>query len=338
MIYGRAGGKGSLFLLLFQRSIHVKGNLKLMLFIILGISLLAFLIVPLLVFRYSSFENRGFYKGFGSGWTGLETFSFSFLILAAATRGVLLLVLLIAGPLLLAYGIAVVGNASLPSTLLYEGIAAVAILLSLIWWQLRWWISRKRIVASAIPVAPPSFSQPATSNARPLPPVIRMQTAPQALQLDTPYTIDTLTLTVHSYHKRQSFRPIPNRFQPGNQSQVYPETWFIEFACTIQNTSVDEIDVWARIEEVLPDNSEPRMPRSLRQFLPLSDDENMDIVAGSRVALFPKQHIIVKTVEKRKFFFKLDENMNLHTVVFFVHTFSSARKQFVEVPLFRVEV
>lgn len=302
-------------------------------FIILG-GFLILLPILLIIFMLTQ-GPKG--KGFGDRWTGSENFAFWLLFLAALTRGFLLFTPMIVGLLLLAYGIARVTHASLPLTWLYEGIAVAISLLFFILWRLQWWISKKK-QPTAIVVPPPSSSPSPTANPRPLPRVITPEQAPPLLLLNTPYTFDKLTLTVHSYRKRQSFRPIPNRFQPGYKNQDYPETWFIEFDCTVQNTASEEIDVWTHVEEILPENSWPHPPRFLRQFLPLSEDENMDIVAGSRVALFPKQHTHVKTMEECKFFFRLDASMNLHTMAFFLHTFSLNTQQSADVPLFSVEV
>lgn len=199
---------------------------------------------------------------------------------------------------------------------------------------------------------PPRFQTIAPPVPEVIPSFITISSAPLPLRLETPYTSDTLTLTVHSYKKRRSFSPIPNRFDPQpstfelhNLNQVRskhfePESskrvkmWFVEFTCTLKNTANDNVYVWGQLEEVLPNNTTPRYPLVLRQFLPLTGDEASDIFPGSFPALeHAKHNFQVKDTVKNTLFFKVNERMQLRTMAFSLHMSSAQQGPYQAGPL-----
>lgn len=147
---------------------------------------------------------------------------------------------------------------------------------------------------------------------------ITQQTAPPVLLLNTPYTWDKLTVTIHSVRRRQAFQPIvPPLAAPG---QVQPVAWFLEIACTLKNHARNEAHVWAQLQEIVPENTASPTPLCLRQFLPLSEDEAADRDLGSNVILsMARYQVGVKGTEENKFFFKFDERMQAHTMAFVLH-------------------
>jgi hypothetical protein len=255
------------------------------------------------------------HKGFGDNWNRRETLAFFLTLMEVATHGFLLQGLFIAGSLVLAYGVASIAHASLPYIFVYEGIALIG---SLLLWQFyRQWIGNQQSTAASLLH-------------------ITQVSSPPALHLNTPYTIDKLTVTIHSFRKRHAFRPIPHGSVPEGQEQ--PNTWFVEFACTLNNTAKKDALVWAQLEEVMPDNAEPHTPLRLRHSLPLSEDEVADRDLASNTNLSHAQYnIVVKDTLENKFFFKLDESMNIHTMAFSLHV---SRKNQIpsQKPLFTIDV
>lgn len=234
--------------------------------------------------------------------------------MGAATRGFSLLVPFVAGSLLLAYGVVSLGNASLPDTFLSEGIAFVC---SLLLWRvyLQWRGNAQRT---------------------PSPSVITQASSPPTLLFNTPYTFDKLTVTLHALRKRRSFRPIAH--PSASEGQVQPETWFIEFTCTLKNRARKEALIWAQLEEVLPVHAEPHDPLCLRQPLPLSEDEAADREIGCNTTLSSARYsIVVKDTVESKLFFKLNESMNVQTMAFSLHL-SRKHQEPRQKPLFTVEV
>jgi hypothetical protein len=293
----------------------VKENKRAVLFVILGVLLL---LIPTLLLAFvtgPTLKTEEFrQKGFGGRWSRRETFAFFLLLMAAATRGVGLLVPFMAGFLLLAYGVASIGNASLPYTFLSEGIAFVSSLL--LWWVYLQWRGNEQMTP------PPS--------------VITQASSPPALLFNTPYTFDKLTVTIYALRKRRSFRPIAH--SPVSEGQVQPETWFIEFACTLKNCARKEALIWAQLEEVLPEHAEPHAPLRLRQSIPLSEDEEADREIGSNTTLSSARYsIVVKGTVESKLFFKLNESMNVHMMAFSLHL-SRKHQEPCQKPLFTVEV
>ncbi len=178
---------------------------------------------------------------------------------------------------------------------------------------------------------PPPVSPPLPSLPPPLSP-------PSVLLLDEPYTCDdTLVLTIHAYKKRRSFHPIPNRFEPRRQYHI---TWFVEFDYTLENIIGNEVYVWGKLEEVLPDNTEARTPRGIRQFeYSLGDDDATDIFPGSSYTASMKPIMLIEDTLEGKLFFKLDESMNMRTAAFCLCISSTKGGPYVgKPPLFVVDV
>ena len=143
-------------------------------------------------------------------------------------------------------------------------------------------------------------------------------------------------VTIHSVRKRRSFRPLPHSSEP--EGQVQPETWFVEFACTLKNRARKDALIWAQLEEVLPEHAEPHAPLRLRQCIPLSEDEAADREIGSNTTLsYARYSIVVKDTVESKMFFKLDESMNVHTMAFSLHL-SRKNQEPCQKLLFTVEV
>ncbi len=139
------------------------------------------------------------------------------------------------------------------------------------------------------------------------------------LLLNTEYSSGNLTVIVHAYKRRRSFRPIPNRFEPGWKIRGQPETWFVELDCTLKNSANYEVYVRGQLKEVLPDDAKPDGARTLSQmelFYPLSDDDTRDIVAGSNFAVRGKPSIMIEDTRESKLFFKLDESMKMQAMAF----------------------
>src|SRR5260370_34451592 len=151
--------------------------------------------------------------------------------MGAATGGFLLLGPFMAGFLLIAYGVASIGHASLLYTFVYEGIAFLCS--TFLWRFYLQWRGKKQMTP------PPSLITQASS--------------PPALLFNTPYTFDKLTVTIHSLRKRRSFRPIP--YHSVSEGQVQPKTWFVEFACTLKNSARKDPSICAHLDEVLPQHT-----------------------------------------------------------------------------------
>ncbi|HEX6479234.1 MAG TPA: hypothetical protein VF043_10345 [Ktedonobacteraceae bacterium] len=286
-----------------------------MLFVILGVLLLLIPVLLLAFVTRPTLKTEEFQqKGFGDRWSRRETFAFFLLLVGAATGGVLLLVPFVAGSLLLAYGVASIGNASLPYTFLSEGIAFVSSLL--LWWVYLQWRGNEQITPS--------------------PSVITQASSLPVLLFNTSYTFDKLTVTIHALRKRRSFRPIAH--PSVSEGQIQPETWFIEFDCTLKNRARKEALIWAQLEEVLPEYTEPHAPLRLRQSIPLSEDEAADREIGSNTTLSSARYsIVVKDTVESKMFFKLNESMNVHTMAFSLHL-SRKNQEPCQKLLFTVEV
>lgn len=234
---------------------------------------------------------------------------------------------------------------SIPLMLLCIPFLLIAVLFSPLWAGI--YISseeRQAEIADTLNMhqPPPRLQAIAPPIPEVIPSCITTSSAPPPLCLETPYTSDTLTLTVHSYKKRRSFYPMPNRFEPRpstfelhNLNQVRskhfePESpnrvkiWFVEFTCTLKNTASDNVYVWGQLEEVLLDNTAPRYPLVLRQFYPLTDDEATDIFPGSSPALeHVKHNFEVKNTVENTLFFKVNERMQLRTMAFSLHISSA---------------
>lgn len=287
-----------------------------MLFVILGVLLLLIPVFLLAFVTGPTLKTEEFrQKGFGDKWSRRETLAFFLLLMGAATGDVLLLAPFVAGFLLLAYGVASIGNASLPYTFVCEGIAFLSSVL--LWWVYLQWRGNKQMTP------PPS--------------VITQASSPPAVLFNTPYTFDKLTVTVHALRKRRSFRPIAH--PSASERQIQPETWFIELDCTLKNSARKEALIWAQLEEVLPENTEePQAPLRLRQSIPLSEDEAADREIGSNTTLSSARYsIVVKDTVESKIFFKLDESMNVHTMAFSLHL-SRKNQEPCQKSLFTVEV
>ncbi len=99
-----------------------------------------------------------------------------------------------------------------------------------------------------------------------------------------------------------------------------PLTWFMELSCTLRNRNSKDAVIWAELEEVSAVNAEPHAPLRVRQFIPLGEDEATDRDIGSNIALSGAEYkIVVRDSVELKWFFKLDEGMNVHRMAFCVH-------------------